>query len=172
LAIWTTNLREYFNNTFHTLILPPGSCLSPLPCFSVIRKEAALTCTKLLLPSGKPPPPHSYLSRVVGQVLEKLLISGIADPNPAIRRAVLAALDEPFDYHLSQAENLRSLFCAMNDEIFEVSLLSLLIVFAFVLLTLSYLDKRVGLYDYGKTSYKESCLCTSCIEKDLDATFD
>lgn len=36
-----------------------------------------------------------------------------------IRRKVLEALDERFDKHLSQAENIRSIFIAINDEVFE-----------------------------------------------------
>jgi len=40
--------------------------------------------------------------------------------DPKIRKVVLSSLDERFDYHLSQAENLRLLFTAMNDEAFEI----------------------------------------------------
>ena len=29
-------------------------------------------------------------------------------------------LDDCFDYHLAQAENLSALFVAMNDEVFEI----------------------------------------------------
>ena len=39
--------------------------------------------------------------------------------DPDIRQAVLASLDERFDKHLSQAENVRSLFIALNDEVFQ-----------------------------------------------------
>jgi phosphatidylinositol kinase/protein kinase (PI-3 family) len=37
-----------------------------------------------------------------------------------VRFSVLASLDESFDQHLGQAENLSSLFVAMNDEIFQI----------------------------------------------------
>ena len=37
----------------------------------------------------------------------------------SIREAVLCNLDERFDKHLAQAENVRSLFMALNDEVFE-----------------------------------------------------
>jgi FKBP12-rapamycin complex-associated protein len=40
--------------------------------------------------------------------------------DPAIRETVLSRLDSRFDYHLAQAENLRSLFIALNDEVFEI----------------------------------------------------
>ena len=38
---------------------------------------------------------------------------------PKIRLAVLSTLHERFDKHLAQAENVRSLFIALNDENFE-----------------------------------------------------
>lgn len=41
---------------------------------------------------------------------------------------MLANLDERFDKHLAQAENVRSLFIALNDEVFQnrVSAISLI----------------------------------------------
>ena len=39
--------------------------------------------------------------------------------DPTIREVVLSKLDERFDKHLAQAENIRSLFIALNDEAFE-----------------------------------------------------
>ncbi|KAJ7174943.1 phosphatidylinositol 3-kinase [Mycena crocata] len=56
---------------------------------------------------------------VVSDVLGKLLTVGIADPDPTIRNIVLGSLNEQFDRHLSQAENVRSLFIALNDEVYE-----------------------------------------------------
>ncbi|KAJ7215054.1 phosphatidylinositol 3-kinase [Mycena pura] len=56
---------------------------------------------------------------VVSDVLGKLVTVGIADPDPTIRNVVLGSLSEQFDRHLSQAENVRSLFIALNDEVFE-----------------------------------------------------
>ena len=40
--------------------------------------------------------------------------------DPDIRYCVLLSLDERFDPHLAQAENLAALFIAINDEIFEI----------------------------------------------------
>lgn len=37
-----------------------------------------------------------------------------------VRYWVVASLDESFDQHLAQAENLSALFVAMNDEVFEI----------------------------------------------------
>lgn len=33
---------------------------------------------------------------------------------------MLASLDERFDAHLAQAENLQALFVALNDQVFEI----------------------------------------------------
>eukprot|EP00742_Colponemidia_sp_Colp-10_P007030 GILJ01007544.1.p1 GENE.GILJ01007544.1~~GILJ01007544.1.p1 ORF type:complete len:2402 (-),score=355.14 GILJ01007544.1:281-6541(-) len=85
-----------------------------------IRKEAAITCSSLLMRPGEVVPKRGYTANVIGEILERLLTVAIADPDPAIRRTVLASLDDRFDHYLAQAENLRSLFIALNDEIFEV----------------------------------------------------
>lgn len=77
----------------------------------------------------------SHAIEVISDVLDKLLTVGIADPgefwycglqinlmllsDSTIRQTVLASLHERFDKHLAQAENVRSLFIALNDEVFE-----------------------------------------------------
>jgi FKBP12-rapamycin complex-associated protein len=38
------------------------------------------------------------------------------------------SLDERFDHHLAQAENVRSLFIALNDEVFVVRELAITII--------------------------------------------
>jgi FKBP12-rapamycin complex-associated protein len=37
-----------------------------------------------------------------------------------IRKAVLENLNEKFDRHLAQAEDIRCLFIALNDEVFQI----------------------------------------------------
>lgn len=62
---------------------------------TAIRVEAALTCAKLMAQTGSENgevPTRGHAAAVIGDVLEKLLVVGISDPDPAIRRAVLAAL--------------------------------------------------------------------------------
>ncbi|KAJ7580147.1 phosphatidylinositol 3-kinase [Mycena floridula] len=56
---------------------------------------------------------------IVSQALDKLLSIGIADPDPMVRQTVLSSLHERFDKHLAQAENIRTIFKAMNDELFD-----------------------------------------------------
>ncbi|XP_053547426.1 serine/threonine-protein kinase mTOR isoform X7 [Bombina bombina] len=89
-----------------------------------IRMEAARTCSRLLTPSIQLLSGHAHVSQtavqVVADVLSKLLVVGITDPDPDIRYCVLASLDERFDTHLAQAENLQALFVALNDEVFEI----------------------------------------------------
>ncbi|KAM9299260.1 serine/threonine-protein kinase mTOR [Gastrophryne carolinensis] len=89
-----------------------------------IRMESARTCSRLLTPSIQMLSGHGHVSQtavqVVADVLSKLLVVGITDPDPDIRYCVLASLDERFDTHLAQAENLQALFVALNDEVFEI----------------------------------------------------
>eukprot|EP01080_Neovahlkampfia_damariscottae_P002252 gene2252-2426_t len=78
-----------------------------------IRKEAIRSCCKLLIPkNGK--------RLFVNEVLEKLITVCITDSDPSIRLTVLNSLDERFDQYLALSDNLRLLFIAMNDEIFEI----------------------------------------------------
>lgn len=51
------------------------------------------------------------------EVFEFMVSDNVADSS--IRQTVLASLHERFDKHLAQAENVRSLFIALNDEVFE-----------------------------------------------------
>lgn len=94
-----------------------------------IRMDAARTCSRLLTPSIQLLSGHGHVSQtavqVVADVLSKLLVVGITDPDPDIRYCVLASLDERFDTHLAQAENLQALFVALNDEVFEIRELSI-----------------------------------------------
>eukprot|EP01094_Clydonella_sp_ATCC50884_P002485 TRINITY_DN1189_c0_g1_i1.p1 TRINITY_DN1189_c0_g1~~TRINITY_DN1189_c0_g1_i1.p1 ORF type:complete len:2421 (+),score=972.86 TRINITY_DN1189_c0_g1_i1:126-7265(+) len=93
-----------------------------------IRRTAALTCANLVRPSKSAASSNDESSAIVSEVIENLLLVGIADPDPSIRRAVLAALDERFDAHLAMAANLRSLFIALNDEIFGIRELVITII--------------------------------------------
>uniref|UniRef100_A0A8C5WSQ4 Serine/threonine-protein kinase TOR n=1 Tax=Laticauda laticaudata TaxID=8630 RepID=A0A8C5WSQ4_LATLA len=90
-----------------------------------VRMEAARTCSRLLTPSIHLISGHAHVVsqtavQVVADVLSKLLVVGITDPDPDIRYCVLASLDERFDAHLAQAENLQALFVALNDQVFEI----------------------------------------------------
>ncbi|KAJ1324782.1 serine/threonine-protein kinase mTOR [Microdochium nivale] len=85
-----------------------------------IREAAALTCCQLYVRDPIVNQTSYHALQVVGDVIEKLLTVGVSDPDPNIRRTVLAALDERFDPHLAKAENIRTLFFALNDEAFPI----------------------------------------------------
>lgn len=85
-----------------------------------IREAAALTCCQLYVRDPIVNQTSHHAIQVVSEVIEKLLTVGVADPEPHIRRTVLAALDERFDRHLAKAENIRTLFFALNDEVFAI----------------------------------------------------
>ncbi|KAI5120260.1 hypothetical protein M0805_004596 [Coniferiporia weirii] len=84
-----------------------------------IRQAAALTCCRLFVRDPICHQISNHSIEIISDVLDKLLTVGIADPDPDIRHTVLSSLDERFDKHLSQAENVRSLFIALNDEVFR-----------------------------------------------------
>ncbi|KAJ7171409.1 phosphatidylinositol 3-kinase [Mycena filopes] len=100
-----------------------------------VRRAATMACCHCLF-GGNPPPASAVFSsyaeessalyqtsghavNVLSDVLGKLLTVGIADPDASIRNLVLRSLGARFDRHLSQAENVRRLFLALNDEVFE-----------------------------------------------------
>ncbi|RPB03684.1 FAT-domain-containing protein [Choiromyces venosus 120613-1] len=85
-----------------------------------VRKAAALTCCQLFVRDPICFQTSNHAIQVVGEVMEKLLTVAIADPDPDIRKTVLLSLDARFDRHLAKAENVRSLFLALNDEIFAI----------------------------------------------------
>uniref|UniRef100_A0AAU7B991 Serine/threonine-protein kinase TOR n=1 Tax=Pyrrhocoris apterus TaxID=37000 RepID=A0AAU7B991_PYRAP len=87
-----------------------------------IRLEAVRTCVKLLKLSldGSASLMPPTISELVAEVLSKLLVVAITDPDTEVRYWVLASLDKTFDKHLGQAENLSYLFIAMNDEVFAI----------------------------------------------------
>ena len=87
-----------------------------------IRLEAVRTCSALLRSAllglaGKKSP---TVVSTINEVLAKLLIVGITDGDADVRLSVLESLNDCFDFHLAQAENLSALFIALNDEHFEI----------------------------------------------------
>ncbi|KAF2086756.1 FAT-domain-containing protein [Saccharata proteae CBS 121410] len=85
-----------------------------------VRKAAALTSCQIFVLDPIVSQTSQHAIQVVGDVIEKLLTVGIADVDPEIRRIVLRSLQPAFDKHLGKAENVRSLFLALNDEVFEI----------------------------------------------------
>ena len=84
-----------------------------------IRRAAALTCCQLFIKDPSVKQVSRNAVQVVSAVIERLLAVAVADPLPDIRHVVLKSLVPRFDKHLAKAENIRSLFLALNDEHFE-----------------------------------------------------
>ncbi|KAI6164648.1 phosphatidylinositol 3-kinase [Pisolithus thermaeus] len=84
-----------------------------------VRRAAALACCRVFVKDPICYQASSHAIEIISDVLDKLLTVGIADPEPSIRLTVLSSLHERFDKHLAQAENVRSIFIALNDEVFE-----------------------------------------------------
>ena len=96
----------------------------------LIRLEAVRTCSSLLKGAllGFTARKSSAVQSTVNEVLAKLLVVGITDLDADIRYCVMMCLDECFDYHLAQAENLSALFVALNDEQFEIREMTMCII--------------------------------------------
>ncbi|KAJ3318282.1 phosphatidylinositol kinase- protein kinase tor1, partial [Blyttiomyces sp. JEL0837] len=95
---------------------------------TTIRKAAAVTCCQLLVSDPVNYQTSNYSMQIVGEVLERLLIVGITDSDYAIRQTVLSSFDERFDHHLAQAENIKAIFIALNDEVFAIREIAISII--------------------------------------------
>ncbi|CAG0917860.1 unnamed protein product [Notodromas monacha] len=93
-----------------------------------VRLEAVHTCSRMLLPVLPNASPGNTTMAVVSDVLSKLLVVGVTDAESEIRLCVIESLEEPFDQHLAQAENLNMLFMLLNDENFDVRFATVAVV--------------------------------------------
>ncbi|OZJ02458.1 hypothetical protein BZG36_04099 [Bifiguratus adelaidae] len=93
-----------------------------------VRKVAAVTCCQVLTRDPITNQASNHALKTMGEVLEALLVVGIADPDPLIRQAVLGSLGPRFDKHLAQVHNVRSLFMALNDEVFAIRELAIIVI--------------------------------------------
>ena len=86
-----------------------------------VRREAALTCAAMIGKAGEVEGATRGLpASLIGEVLEKLLLQAISDPDPGVRR-VLGQIDQRFDSLLAENRDaLRYLLIALNDEVFEI----------------------------------------------------
>ncbi|CAG9788845.1 unnamed protein product [Diatraea saccharalis] len=87
-----------------------------------IRLEAVKTSAKLLADATirTMSTPSKTLTMLTAEVICKLLIVSVTDPDYEVRYWVLESLHDIFDVHLAQIENLSFLFIAMNDEHLEI----------------------------------------------------
>ncbi|ONK75400.1 uncharacterized protein A4U43_C03F16460 [Asparagus officinalis] len=94
------------------------------------RREAAICCCRLVANSFFGLASSQFGSsrsnriggtkrrRLVEEIVEKLLIAAVADADVSVRKSVFSSLHEnsSFDEFLAQADSLRSIFVALNDE--------------------------------------------------------
>ena len=87
-----------------------------------IRLESVRSCSVLLRSAllGVEGRYSHTVATTVADVLNKLLVVGVADPDQQVRLTVFENLDEIFDLHLAQRENLSALFLGLHDEVFEI----------------------------------------------------
>lgn len=87
-----------------------------------IRLEAVKTSAKLLADDTvrTMKTPSKTLTMLTAEVISKLLVVSVTDPDYEVRYWVLESLYDIFDTHLAQIENLSFLFIAMNDEHLEI----------------------------------------------------
>lgn len=88
-------------------------------CYVVERHVDYAASVGLRLPSSE--------RRSIDAIVQRLLVSAVADPANSVRRTVLESLAgaKALDTHLGQAESLRSLFIALNDESADVRSLAI-----------------------------------------------
>ncbi|XP_024379368.1 serine/threonine-protein kinase TOR [Physcomitrium patens] len=105
------------------------------------RREAAECCSHLVEHSSKiveliaitPVVVNTRSGRTTGvgirrrrllieEILEKLLVAAVADPDVGVRKTVFLSLHKyhSFDEYLAQADSLRAIFIALTDEAYEV----------------------------------------------------
>ena len=59
-------------------------------------------------------------ARLCAEILQKVLIAGVVDPDGEIRQLVWHALGTCFDTQLAHPDALRCIFMALNDQIFSI----------------------------------------------------
>lgn len=85
-----------------------------------IRLQASVTCAEIFRRGTICFERSEHSLKSVDFVLSKLLTTCITDPVNEIRLEIIKLLDDVFDAHLSQAENVKLLFMTLNDENFEI----------------------------------------------------
>lgn len=87
-----------------------------------VRLEAVKTSAKLLADATVQTmaTPSKTLTMLTAEVISKLLVVAVTDPEYEVRYWVLGSLHNIFDTHLAQIENLSFLFIAMNDEQLDI----------------------------------------------------
>ncbi|KAJ3451110.1 serine/threonine-protein kinase mtor [Anaeramoeba flamelloides] len=93
----------------------------------LIRKEAALTCCKVLIKSSISG--NEEMNNLIeNSILNKLLVVAITDTEAIVRLSVLESLDSRLDHKLCTSNNISALLIGLNDENFAVRYLIVTII--------------------------------------------
>ena len=93
-----------------------------------VRKEAAITCAKMLVSSGRPLKLRGPTSTAVEEIISRLLELVVTDPAHNVRLAVLSCLTSDFDLYLRRAQHIETLLFLLSDENFEIKMQTLTIL--------------------------------------------
>lgn len=93
-----------------------------------VRKAAALTTCHIYTRDPISSQVSKHALNRVNFVIEKLLNEAVTDPIPEIRFDILRSFEPKLDPFLSQPENARLLFMALNDEVFAIRLVTIAII--------------------------------------------
>ena len=82
-----------------------------------VRKETALTSCHLMTPiAGSVSALGCTSSFLFEEILQKLLRVALSDPSAVVRRSIIQALDQRYDYFLCRVNHLSQLFLLLRDE--------------------------------------------------------
>lgn len=95
-----------------------------------IQREAALSCMALMFKTCSNPSisPAGYASKLVDQILLRMLDAAVSSPDLTTRLTVIENLTAEFDSHLARDSIIDSLFLLLSDDVFDVRYSVLLIL--------------------------------------------
>ena len=93
-----------------------------------VRKEAAITCAKMLVSSGRSLKSRGPTSTAVEEIISRLLELVVTDPAHIVRLAVLKCLTYDFNLYLRRAQHIETLLFLLSDENFEIKMQTLTIL--------------------------------------------
>ena len=122
LALKTLSTFNFTGQSFYLIDLIHNTVIQYLSYeLPIIRREAALTCCKLIPQLVEDIQLNDYhTNHIIYTVLHQLVTIAIADNIASIRLSVLSSFDSHIDKYLSQTELLSILFISLNDEVFAI----------------------------------------------------
>ena len=86
---------------------------------SEVRRAAALTCCRLLVPPAILQKKRTWSQSfvIIEHILDILLQVAVSDPSPVVRLCVVRALDSRYDQFLCQVDSVQRLLLLLQDEV-------------------------------------------------------